>query len=199
VARNALLATHGGLSLELCAVIWHISPMALSRLVCAFGQHSVVTVLTRCGLPLPPYFIADEKHSRCLTAKVYLPTNWLRVLGSAELAQIDQRVGHQLHAIMPLLDTFKAEQESLEFIFPGKGALDAHPQGMNGGVEQAFASALRGLAVAGILFDVGNQAGIENALPIVRGIKTTIEVKVGSTEIYTHLFGHLFQRFQALR
>ena len=74
VARNALLATHGGLSLEFCAVIWHISPMALSRLVCAFGQHSVVTVLTRCGLPLPPYFIADEKHSRCLTAKVYLPT-----------------------------------------------------------------------------------------------------------------------------
>jgi hypothetical protein len=74
VARDALLATHGGLSLELCAIIWHISPMALSRLVCAFGQHSVVTVLTRCGLPLPPYFIADEKHSRCLTDKVYLPT-----------------------------------------------------------------------------------------------------------------------------
>src|SRR6266853_1274961 len=69
--------------------------------------------------------------------------------------------------------------------------LDAHPQGMNGGVEQAFASALRGLAVAGMLFDVGNQAGIENALPIVRGIKTTIEVQVGSTEIDTHLFGHL--------
>ena len=74
VARDALLATHGGLSLELCAIIWHISPMALSRLVCAFGQHSVVTVLTRCGLPLPPYFIADEKHSHCLTDKVYLPT-----------------------------------------------------------------------------------------------------------------------------
>jgi hypothetical protein len=74
VARDALLATHGGLSLELCAIIWPISPMALSRLVCACGQHSVVTVLTRCGLPLPPYFIADEKHSRCLTDKVYLPT-----------------------------------------------------------------------------------------------------------------------------
>src|SRR5262252_5791662 len=74
VARNALVATHGGLSLEWCAVICHISPMALSRLVCAFGQHRVVTVLTRCGLPLPPYFIADEKHSRCLTDKVYLPT-----------------------------------------------------------------------------------------------------------------------------
>src|ERR671911_2098350 len=74
VARDALLATHGGLSLELCAVICHISPMALYRLMCALGHHGLVTVLTRCGLALPPYFLADEKHSRCLTAKVYLPT-----------------------------------------------------------------------------------------------------------------------------
>ena len=74
VARDALLATHGGLSLELCAVIHDISPMALYRLVCALGQHSLVLVLTRCGLTLPTYFLADEKHSRCLTEKVYLPT-----------------------------------------------------------------------------------------------------------------------------
>src|SRR5438067_9811813 len=74
VARDALLATHGGLSLELCAVICHISPMAVYRLVCAFGHQGLVTVLTRCGLPLPTYFLADEKHSRCLRDKVYLPT-----------------------------------------------------------------------------------------------------------------------------
>src|SRR6266849_3079991 len=74
VARDALLATHGGLSLELCAVIYHLSPMALYRLVCALGQQSLVCVLTRCGLPLPVYFLADEKHSRCLTEKVSLPT-----------------------------------------------------------------------------------------------------------------------------
>ena len=74
VARDALLATHGGLSVELCAVLYQLSPLALYRLVCAFGHHSLVTVLTRCGLPLPVYFLADEKHSRCLTAKGYLPT-----------------------------------------------------------------------------------------------------------------------------
>src|SRR5213594_4377635 len=74
VARDALLATHGGLRLELCAVIGHISPMAVYRLVCSFGHQSVVPVLTRCGLPLPTYILADEKHSRCLTDKVYLPT-----------------------------------------------------------------------------------------------------------------------------
>src|SRR5713101_3127555 len=74
VARDALLATHGGLSLAWCAVICNISPMALYRLVCALGQQSLVAVLTRCELPLPVYILADEKHSRCLTDKVYLPT-----------------------------------------------------------------------------------------------------------------------------
>src|SRR5262250_622983 len=74
VARDALLATHGGLSLELCAVLYHISPMALYRLVCALGRQGLVTVLTRCGLALPVYILADEKHSHCLTDKVYLPT-----------------------------------------------------------------------------------------------------------------------------
>ncbi|MDQ3829173.1 MAG: hypothetical protein M3361_07650 [Candidatus Tectomicrobia bacterium] len=54
MAREALAATHGGLSFERCAVICHLSPMALYRLVCALGQHRVVTVLTRCGLSLPP-------------------------------------------------------------------------------------------------------------------------------------------------
>src|SRR5678815_854696 len=55
VARQALIATHGGLSLEWCATICHISPMALYRLICALGQHSLVSVLLKCHLPLPAY------------------------------------------------------------------------------------------------------------------------------------------------
>src|SRR4029450_3574362 len=74
VARDALLATHGGLSLAWCAVIGNISPMALYRVICALGQQSLVSVLTRCGLSLPVYLLADEKHSKCLTECVYLPT-----------------------------------------------------------------------------------------------------------------------------
>src|ERR1700716_776767 len=65
VARKALLATHGGLSLELCAVIYHISPMALYRLVCALGQQSLVAVLTRCGVPLPVYILAACRREIC--------------------------------------------------------------------------------------------------------------------------------------
>jgi hypothetical protein len=84
VARDALLATHGGLSLERCAVICHVSPMALYRLICALGQQSLVAVLTRCGLPLPAYFLADEKHSHCLTEKVLFAHDcqWSRHLAS---------------------------------------------------------------------------------------------------------------------
>jgi hypothetical protein len=74
IARQVLFATYGGLSLERCAVLCNVSPMAVYRLVCAFGHQRLVTVLTRCGLPLPTYFLADEKHSQCLAARVYLPT-----------------------------------------------------------------------------------------------------------------------------
>ena len=45
---------------------------------------------------------------------------------------------------MPLLDTFKSEQQSFERILPREAALDAHPQRMDGFVEEAFTSTLGG-------------------------------------------------------
>ena len=63
---------------------------------------------------------------------------------------------------------------------------------MDGGVEEACAAALGALAVTGVLFDVGDQAGMKNTRPIVGGIKTAIEVEVGASEVQPDLFGHLF-------
>jgi hypothetical protein len=136
VARNALLATHGGLSLELCAVMGQISPMALYRLVCAFGHHRLVTVLTRCGLPLPVYLLADEKHRRCLTDKVYLPTIvrgrviWhLGDTGEASAAALtqsyqafqraasQQEPSYRVRGI--LTDGFDSTTQSMRTLFPG--------------------------------------------------------------------------------
>ena len=136
VARNALLATHGGLSLEFCAVICHLSPMALYRLVCAFGPQSLVAVLTRCGLALPVYFLADEKHSRCLTDKVYLPTivtgRVIWHLGYTENARAaaftqsyeafhraasQQEPSYRVRGI--LTDGFDSTTKSLHTLFPG--------------------------------------------------------------------------------
>jgi hypothetical protein len=110
--------------------------MALYRLVCAFGHHSLVTVLTRCGLPLPTYFLADEKHSRCLTDKVYLPTivcgRVLWHLGYTEAAStaaftqsyrefqqaaLQQEPSYWIRWV--LTDGFDSTTKSLRTLFPG--------------------------------------------------------------------------------
>ena len=124
--------------------------------------------------------------------------NWLQVLRPAECSQIDQRVRHQLHPIVPLLDTFKSEQESLELIFPRESPFDTHPQRMDSFIEEPLPSTFRGFAVARILLDVGDQTGIEDALAIAGGIKTTIQVEVGAAEVQPDLCGHPLQRFQPL-
>jgi hypothetical protein len=136
VARNALLATHGGLSLELCAVMGNISSMALYRLICALGQHSLVSVLTRCGLPLPAYLLADEKHSKCLTDKVYLPTivsgrvlwhlgysesksamAFTESYGEFQRAALEHEPSYRVQGA--LIDGFDSTTKSMRTLFPG--------------------------------------------------------------------------------
>src|SRR2546423_3099740 len=110
--------------------------MPVCRRVCAFGRSSRVTVLTRCGLPRPVYVLADEKHSRCLTAKVYLPTivsgRVLWHLGYTEEASAAaftqsyrefQRAAYQhepsyrVRGVLP--DGFDSTTKSMRTLFPG--------------------------------------------------------------------------------
>jgi hypothetical protein len=141
VARDAVLATHGGLSSERCAVIGHIAPMALYRLVCALGQHSLVThslvtILTRCGLPLPVYFLADEKLSHCLAEHVYVPTivrgrviwhlgytkeasaaAFIRSYGEFQRATLYHEPSYRIRGI--LTDGFDSTKKGIRTLFPG--------------------------------------------------------------------------------
>jgi hypothetical protein len=110
--------------------------MALYRLVCALGHQSLVTVLTRCGLPLPTYFLADEKHSRCLTEKVYLPTivcgrvlwhlgyveeasavAFTQSYGEFQRAASQQEPSYRVKGV--LTDGFDSTTKSLRTLFPG--------------------------------------------------------------------------------
>src|SRR5467141_1421528 len=136
VARQALIATHGGLSFEWCAVICNMAPMALYCLLCAVGHQSLVSVLTRGGLSLPIYVLADEKHSRCLTDKVYLPTIVHgRVLwhlgysasksavaltesyGAFQRAALQQEPSYQVRGV--LTDGFDSPTQRMRPLFPG--------------------------------------------------------------------------------
>jgi hypothetical protein len=96
----------------------------------------VVTVLTQCGLPLPAYFLADEKHSHCLTEKVYLPTivcgRVIWHLGDTEAASaaafiqsygVFQRAAFQhepTYRVRGILtDGFDSTTKSMRTLFPG--------------------------------------------------------------------------------
>jgi hypothetical protein len=134
--RDALLATHGGLSLEWCAAICHISPMALYRVICALGTQRLVAVLTRCALPLPRYILADEKHSKCLTDKVYLPTivsgrvmwhlgysdaksavAFTESYGAFQRAALEYEPSYRVQGA--LIDGFDSTTKSMRTLFPG--------------------------------------------------------------------------------
>src|SRR5712691_6489527 len=119
-----------------CGDLRNISPMALYRLVCALGQQSLVAVLIRCELPLPVYILADEKHSHCLTDKVYLPTIvsgrviWhLGYSASKSAAAFTESYGDFQHAALQvepsyqvhgaLTDGFDSTTSSMRTLFPG--------------------------------------------------------------------------------
>jgi hypothetical protein len=110
--------------------------MTLYRLICAFGQHSLVRVLTRCGLSLPTYFLADEKHSKCLTDKVYLPTivtgrviwhlGYTEEASAVAFTQSYQEFQREALQLEPsyrargiLTDGFDSTTSSMRTLFPG--------------------------------------------------------------------------------
>jgi hypothetical protein len=110
--------------------------MALYRLVCALGQHSLVTVLLKCHFPLPLYFLADEKHSRCLTERVYLPTivtgrvmwhlgysesksavAFTESYGQFQQVALQEEPSYEVKGV--LIDGFDSTSSSMRTLFPG--------------------------------------------------------------------------------
>ena len=92
-------------------------------------------VLPRCGLPLPVYFLADEKHSRCLTEKVYLPTivcgrvlwhlgytteasatAFTQSYGAFQRAALQQEPAYSVQGV--LIDGFDSTTKSFRTLFP---------------------------------------------------------------------------------
>lgn len=135
VAKKALIASDGGLSLERTSLMLHISAMSLYRLLCAIGVWHVAEVLWRAGLALPKYFLADEKHSKCLADKAYLPTivegRVIWHLGYtpeataaafqtsyAQFQQVALKVDPQYQPKGILIDGFESTRLSLRSLFP---------------------------------------------------------------------------------
>ena len=93
-----------------------------------------------------------------------------------------------------MLDTFKTEQRPLEFVVPGKVRSTRIRNAWMAALNNLFPPVVEALAVTGILWNIGDQARIEDALPIVCRIKTAIEIEIGTSEVQPDLFGHFLQR-----
>jgi hypothetical protein len=89
------------------------------------SRRCIVILIALLGV-VPSLGHAAEPFSPARVA-VYFSPNWLRVLYTAEPPQIDERVGHQLHAVVPTLMVLEAQQQALKFVLPRKGPFDALP------------------------------------------------------------------------
>jgi len=132
--KRAIIAYHGGLSFENCAICYNISPMCLYRLICAFGKHCLATMLYQAGVPLPKNLQADEKHTKCLGEKGYIPLltcghaiwdiDYIDNVDEQTLAPFYQQFVEQTKALEPNYapktithDGFKATIKALREIF----------------------------------------------------------------------------------
>ena len=67
----------------------------------------------------------DSRSSEKFMHGIKVLINWLRVSGTTKMPQVDKRICHQLHAIVPLLDELEPQQQPFEFILPREGPLHA--------------------------------------------------------------------------
>ena len=93
---------------------------------------------------------------------------------------------------------FKTQEESLELVLPRKGPIHTSSQGMDRCIEHTRSSSLHVLSIARILFDTGDHARIEYARAIVRGIKSSVEIQLGSSKVQTGRFGYPLSGLQTL-
>ena len=78
------------------------------------------------------------------------------------------------------LFSLKAQQQSLEFILPGKSAFDDEAQFVERVIKEALAPPFGLLAVPWILFDVRPQSSIEYAFAIGFAVKASIQIEHGT-------------------
>lgn len=82
----------------------------------------------------------------------------------------------------------KPDEQGSELINPGKTMLVGKATFINIGIEQAFATSLRSLAVARVLRAVRDDTVIEADLPCGTGIKGAIGVEERPGDVSPHRF-----------
>ena len=99
---------------------------------------------------------------------------------------------------MTNLFSLKAQSQSLELIFPGKGAFDSEAKFVEHFIKEAFAPGLGLLPVAWILFNVRLHPGIEDALAIGFAVKAGVQVEPRASQVETDFTRDSLEIFQPI-
>ena len=99
------------------------------------------------------------------------------------MPQIDHSKGHTVQAEEVDILLLEADQESLEFVDPSKGAFTGESVRVHLWVEQPLGSGFSPFAIAPILRNVGDHSVIEAGLACVFGIERTICVEISSLNV----------------
>src|SRR5712692_7811185 len=153
----------------------------------AFLAHEVMSAFAaKMGLDNVPGF-----------TEAFLQSNWLQVSVSTKLPEIDEREGNKFAPQMTTLFGLKAQQQALEFILPGKGAVHAEAQLVERDSEEAFASPFGLLAVPGILLAVGLQPGSEDTLALGFAVTARLQIEHGPGQSEPRFAGTAFAGVQS--
>jgi hypothetical protein len=124
--------------------------------------------------------LTTDNRTICVPISDYL--NWLRVLSTTEMPQIDQCIGHQFHAVVALLDGLAPEPPPLAWVLPRQRPLDAIPSRLHGGMAPPLAPTRGTLALARMLLEVRHQARLAERLAVGLRLQAAIPVARGAWE-----------------
>ena len=119
-------------------------------------------------------------------------TSTRSTLGSAtaEMAQVDHRVGQRFEGIVDIGDELVANQHTTKLVLPGEHAFDGAKALLEDGhTERTFGAALGGLSVARVLIDVGNHAPVEDRFAVDLAVVDAVQADDAPSKIDTNGLG----------
>ena len=99
------------------------------------------------------------------------------------MAQVDHRESDEVATHEVDILAIKTDEQSPEFVDPGKGALTGKTMFVDVGIEEALTTSFRMLAVAPVFGNVRNDTVIEAHFASRFGIKSTISIEVSTLRI----------------
>ena len=128
-------------------------------------------------------------------------TSTRSTLGSvtAEMAQVDHRIGQSFEGIVDIGDELVANQHTTKLVLPGEHAFDGGEAFFEDGrTEHALGSALGGLSVTRVLIDIWNHPPVEDRFAIGLAVVDTIQTDDAPSKIDANGLGDSSQLRQCL-